>query len=167
MSSLTTEQFQKAREQFLTKKDVKEATAVLNKITTLINELAHDFNALNGGELAEYQMKLSGYKFYLADNVADLMNRSKYTDAYIKDYKAHNWNRISDEIKEIEGKVKNKELIENVLLQELKQDINDQIFYETEYQRAKLKSFAVDDILTAIVQRLAELKRQVEQSKQI
>lgn len=176
--SLALEQLQAARALFAQKSDIQEVEKMTRKVTNMINNLAtgnlpdappgtpgNGFNVLTGSDLSDYQMKLAGYKYYLADMIADLMNHSKYLEAYIKDYKAKSWNRVKDEIKEREGKVQNKEMIENELLLELSKDINEQIFYETEYQRLKLKSLAVDNILSAISQRLAELKRQMEVAK--
>jgi len=177
--SIAIEQMIKRRNVFSQKSDLAEVNKLMIKITQVVNNLAMGvlpdspqgtqgggFNILTGSELSEYQMKLSGYKYYLADLIADLMAKSRYLEAYIKDYRATNWARISDEITQRDGKVKNKEMIDNVLLQELSNDIEEQIFYEAEYQRVKLKSLALDDILTVIVQRIAELKKQVETSKQ-
>lgn len=150
---------------FLSNADVQKGAEVLSKITALVNHLGKNFNTLNGGELSEIQSKLAGYKFYLADHVADLMSKAEYHKAWLKDQRAQQWDTISDEIKATDGKVKNKEQIENILQINLSKEINDQLFYESEWQRFKLKSFAIDDILTAIVQRIAELKKQIDQSK--
>jgi flagellin-specific chaperone FliS len=158
------EQFQKAKEDFIKREDMQESNEVLNKITSIVNELAPNFNKLNGGDLSEYQLKLSGYKFYLADHVSELMAKSEYLKAHIKDQKAHLWMQIVEEIKEAEGKVRNKEQVENALIIQLESVINEQIFYEAEYQKVRFKSMAVDNILTAICQRVAELKRQIDQS---
>lgn len=159
--------FDLARKTFIERGDIKEGSSLLKKINTLVNELGEDFNALNGGDLSELQMKLAGYKFYLADYIADLTNKSEFLKAWLKDQRAIQWPEIIEMIKETEGKVKNKEQIENVLQINLRAEITEQLFYEAEAQRYKLKSFAVDDILTALVQRIAELKRQIGQSKQI
>lgn len=176
--SLALEKLEKTRAIFMKKSDVEKVNKLMIKVTSIVNNLAlgnlpnspegtqgNGFNTLTGGDLSEYQIKLAGYKFYMADMIADLLTRAKYLEAYIKDFKARNWNRVRDEITEREGKVKNKEMIENELLIELSTDIEEQIFYEAEYNRVKMKSFAVDDILTVIVQRIAELKKQIDQSK--
>jgi len=160
---LINQQFNKAKELFLLQEDIQEGVSIMKKITTLVNELAQSFVNLDGGSLSDYQMKLSGYKFYLADQIAELMAKSEYTKAWIKDQRAILWKDIEFQIKEAEGKIKNKEQIENALLISLRKEINDQIFYESQYQKLKLKSFAIDDILTVIVQRIAELKRQINQ----
>lgn len=176
--SLALDQLNARRTIFNQKSDLQEVNRLMVKVTQVVNNLAlgvlpdsppgskgEGFNILDGGELSEYQMKLSGYKYYMADLIADLLCKSRYLEAYIKDFKAKNWTRVSDEITERDGKVKNKELIENELLKELSPDIEEQIFYDSEHQRVKLKSFAIDDILTVLVQRLAEKKREIEQSK--
>jgi len=157
-------QFEISRKKFLVDNINIGAVESLKKVTNIINELAQNFNGKNGGELADCQIKLAGYKFYFADYIADLMNHSQYLSAYIKDYKAQHWNEVHNNIELKLGKVKNKELVENELLIQLKNEITDQLFYESEYNRIKLKSMAIDDILTAVVQRLAELKREASQS---
>jgi hypothetical protein len=178
--SLAIEKMNKARAVFMKKSELQEVERLVVKITNVVNNLAlgnlpnapagtkgGNFNTLTGTELSEYQMLLSGYKFYLADMIADLLMHSQYTQAYIKDYWARNWNRISDEIKEREGKVKNREMIENELTIVTAEEIEEQIFYESEHQRVKLKSFALDDILTVCVQRISELKRQIDTAKNV
>lgn len=163
--SISKENFQIAKSNFLQREELKDGSNVLQKITTLVNELGTTFNQLDGGALSEIQVKLSGYKFYLADHIADLMNKSEYLKAWIKEEKAIRWSDVSDTIIAEEGKVKNKEQIENMLLIQLSPEINEQIFYETEWTRYKMKSFSIDDILTSIVQRIASLKREQEQTK--
>ena len=118
--SLALDKLEKNRQIFLQKSEVVKVTKLMSKVTLIINNLAlgnlpespagtqgGGFEKLTGGELSQFQMKLSGYKFYMADMIADLMGQSKYLEAYIKDYKAHNWNRVKDEITERDGKVKN------------------------------------------------------------
>jgi hypothetical protein len=167
--SLSQDNFIKAKALFLQREDLKDGASVLNKVTILINELAKTFNELDGGALSEIQVKLSGYKFYLSDYIADLMNKSKYLDAWIKEEKAIRYDEMINIIKEEDPNIKNKEdikkKVDNLLLINLSPEINEQIFFEVEWQRYKMKSFAIDDILTSIVQRLAELKRQQEQSR--
>ena len=99
--------------------------------------------------------------------IGELQASAKFLDAYIKDYKARNWLRVQDEIKERDGKVKNKEMIDNELLQELTSDITKQIFYEAEYQKIRAKSHAIENVLTAIVQRISDRKREMEMAKSV
>jgi len=159
--------FNLAKKTFTEREDIKIGVELLKKINLLVNELGEGFNALNGGDLSEKQMKLAGYKFYLADYIADLTNKSEYLKAWLKDQRAIQWPEITATLIEAEGKVKNKEQIENILQINLREEINEQLFYEAEAQKYKLKSFAVDDILTALVQRIAEKKRELEQSRSL
>ena len=150
---------------FFMKDDVRENDEVMRKITNIINHLGKNFNTLNGGELAECQIKLAGFKFYLADGISNLMCKAEFYKAYLKEQRSKRWSEIETEIKDRDGRVKNKEQIENVLNQDLYNETNEQIFYEAEFYRAKIKSYAIDDILTCCVQRIAQLKREVESAK--
>lgn len=167
MSKIIIDKFNRASKDFLQKKDVLVGISLMEKVTSLVNELGESFSRMSGGELAERQMKLAGYKFYLAELIAEMMAKSEYLKAYCKDYKARRWKEVETEIKEEEGKVKNKEQIENVILKELYDEFNEQIFYEGEYQKLKLKSMALDDILTTLVQQIASKKREFEMTKQL
>jgi len=165
--SIVLEKFQTARDKFLADRQKENGNVVMNKITVLVNELGSNFNALNGGELAEIQMKLSGYKFYLVDYISDLNQTSEALKLYLKEIRATRWDEITEHIKAVEGKVKNKEQIENIIVTETLDIANDQILYENLYYKMKLKLSAIDDILTTVCQRVAELKRQIEQTKAI
>lgn len=176
--SLALEQFVKAQKVFKQQSDIAVINKTMVKVTMLVNNLmlgnlpdspkgtkGRGFAILTGDELSTFQTKLAGYKFYMADIIGELQGRSKFVEAYIKDYKAQNWLRVRDEITEREGKVKNKELIDNELVVELKDDINSQVFYEAEYQKIRAKSHAIENVLTAIVQRISELKRQKQMAE--
>jgi hypothetical protein len=159
------EKFKIDKDSFLSKEELKGGEEIIKKITETINELVANFNAFNGSELAEIQTRLAGYKFYLADCASTLMNKAEYWKSWIKDEKARRWPEVVDWIKETEGKVKNKEQVENTIQLQLTDIINEQIFYESEFYRYKMKSFALDDLLTAIVQQIASRKRELEQIK--
>lgn len=138
---------------------------VMAKVIDLVNELGQHFNELNGGELAEIQMKLAGYKFYLADYLADLNQHSEALKMHLKELRASKWDLITEQIRAVEGKVKNKEQVENVFILETLDIANEQIYFENMFYKYRMKISALDDILTAIVQRISELKRQIDQSK--
>lgn len=159
------EQFNKIKEQFDIERSKEDGNKIMSKVVILINELGQNFPLLNGGELSEIQMKLSGYKFYLADYVAELQRISESYKIEIKEQRAKRWDEITESIKAEKGKVSNKEQIENILILETRELQNQQTLYETMFYKYKLKLASIDDVLTAIVQRIAELKRQVEQSK--
>ena len=159
--------FNTAKEKFVAERNKEDGNAVMNKITALVNELGNNFNSFNGGELSEIQMKLSGYKFYLADYLSDLNQMSEALKLHLKEIRAIRWDEVTAEIKAVEGKVKNKEQIENIIVVETMEIAHDQILYENLYYKTKLKISALDDILTAIVQKIAEKKREIEQSKAI
>ena len=137
----------------------------MKKITALINELGSNFNGFNGGELAEMQMKLAGYKFYLVDYIASLNQISEALKLQAKETKAVRWDEVTADIKAIEGRVKNKEQIENVITIEVMPIMHEQILYENMFYKYRLKLDAINDISTALVQKIAERKREIEQSK--
>ena len=163
--SIILEGFQKARENFMSERLNEDGIDVMNKITALVNELGSEFNQKNGGELAEIQMKLAGYKFYLVDYVANLNQSSESLKLELKHIRAERWDKIMTDIKAVEGKVRNKEQIENVLTTETLTITREQILFENMYYRYKLKLSALDDILTAVVQQIASKKREFEQVK--
>ena len=165
--SIILEKFNQARDKFIAERQKEDGNAVMNKITALVNELGKDFNAFNGGELAEIQMKLSGYKFYVVEYVSDLNQTSEALKLHLKEIRAIRWNEVTAEIKAVEGKVKNKEQIENTIIAETLDIANDQILYENLYYRYRMKLSALDDILTCLVQQIASKKREIEQVKAI
>jgi hypothetical protein len=165
--SIIIEQFQKVKNKILEEQKGDSGNQVMNKVIVLVNELGQDFKTLNGGELSEIQMKLAGYKFYLADYLADLNQKSEALKMYLKQLKADRWDNITEQIRAIDGKVKNREQIENIFVTETLDIANEQILYENMFYKYRMKINAVDDILTAIVQRIAELKRQLENQKNL
>ena len=165
--NLILQKFQKAKEVFNKEHEKDQLSLIMQKIITLVNELGQHFNTLNGGELAEIQMKLAGYKFFIADEIAELQRISESFKMEMKEIKAKRWDEITEIIKAEKGKVSNKEQIENVLILETKNIAHQQILYETKYYQYKMKMSALDDILTAVVQQIASKKREVEMAKSI
>ena len=163
--SIALEQFKKTQEVFDVERNKDEGSKTMLKVIALVNELGANFSKIDGGELSDIQIKLAGYKFYLAVYVADLQRYSEALKIEIKETTAKRWDEISEVLIETKGKVKNKEEIQNVITMETKKMCNEQILYEGMYYKYKMKLYAVDDILTALVQRIAELKKQVEQAK--
>lgn len=143
----------------------EDGAKVMQKITELVNYLGVNFLTLNGGELAEIQIKLAGYMFHLSDYVAELNRISEALKMEMKEFRAKRWDEITELIKSEKGKVSNKEQVENVLILEMRDVANEQILYETQYYKYKLKMSSVNDILTACVQQIAQRKREVEQIK--
>lgn len=165
--SLILENFQRAKHQFDIERDKEDGSKVMKKIITMVNELGTNWNGFNGGELAEYQVKLAGYEFYLADYVAELNRISEQYKLEMKEIKAKRWDEIAETIKAERGKVQNKDQIENALVIETKELQTQQILYETLFFKYKLKLTALRDILTAIVQAIAQKKNELERSKAI
>jgi hypothetical protein len=164
---ITIEQFKKIKDRILDEQKDDTGNQVMQKVIALVNELGQNFNNLNGGELSEIQMKLAGYKFYLADYVADLNQHSEALKMLLKQLKAEKWDIITEQIRVAEGKVKNKEQIENIFITNTLDIANEQILYENLFFKYRLKLSALDDILTAIVQRISELKRQIENQRNL
>lgn len=174
----TLDKLKKLKKIFDTKSDAFKVYYLMAKVTKTINNLAigalpnapsgtpaNGFASLTGGDLAAYNVLLAGYKYHMADLIADLFCNSTYLKANIEEYKASNWQRVSDEITARDGRVKNVEMIRNQLLIELSNDITEQIFYEAEYKRVYNKSIAVQDMLTMITQRISVLRKEIEMSK--
>ena len=154
------EKYQLIKEEFYKERKEEDGYKVMQKITSIINHLGSSFLEYNGGELAEIRTKLLGYKFYLSDYICDLQRISESIKIELKEIKAKRWNEISEKIKAKDGKVKNKEQIENALVLETKDLQIKQILYETMYHSYKLKLGSVDDALSAIMQRVKELQKQ-------
>ena len=164
--SIVLEKFNEAQKKFSENDDVMTGKSIVKKIEMLINEIGSRFETMMGDEISEKQVKLCGYKFYLATSISDMLLKAKFLENYINVYKAENWNRIKCEIEDERGKVKNKEEIENQIIIEIKDTSEMKIFYNTEYEKLKTKSIATSEILTALCQKKAELSREIEQSKQ-
>ena len=156
------QKFNTAKKQFDIER-AKDEGNVMQKIITTVNDLGSNFSNLNGGELAEIQMKLAGYSFYLADYLADLQRISESLKMEMKEIKAQRWDEISEKIKAEKGKVKNKDQVENVLIIEMRDIAHEQILYETMWYKYKLKLNALNDILTCVVQQISAKKREMEQ----
>jgi hypothetical protein len=163
--SLIMEKFLEAKKQFDIDRSGDDGNKIMLAIIKLVNELGQNFSSLDGGSLAEIQMKLAGYKFYLSDYIADLQRISESLKMEVKELKAARWDQITDDIKAVKGKVSNKEQIENVLILETKELNQQQILYETMWYKYKLKLSALDDIITAVVQQIAQRKRDLELTK--
>jgi hypothetical protein len=165
--SLILQQFQEAKKVFDRERDSDDGNEVMKKVIALVNDLGQNWNSYNGGELAEKQMKLAGYEFYLSDYVSELNRISEQYKLEIKDIRARRWDEITEMIKSEKGKVQNKEQIENVLTIETKQLATDQILYESLFFKYKLKLNAIKDIITALVQRIKEKQNEQEVSRKI
>lgn len=159
------QKFQKIKQGFDNERKLEDGYKVMQKVIEIVNHLGTNFTTLNGGELAEIQMKLSGYKFYLSDYLADLQRISESFKIELKELRAKRWDEITEVIKAEKGKVSNKEQIENILILETREMMDNQILYETMYYKYRMKIAAIDDILTAIVQQIASKKREIEQVK--
>ena len=157
--------YNECKEQFLKERKEEDGYKTMLKVQEIVNKIGADFLALNGGDLAELRAKIIGYKFYLSDYIADLERTSESQKIELKEIKAQNWERISEEIKAKDGRVKNKEQIENELFLKTKEKQFTQILYQTTYSQYKLKISAINDVITAVTQRIAELKRDLENAK--
>jgi hypothetical protein len=157
--------FEEKKQEFYEERSSEDGAKIMLKATAIINEIGRRFLTLDGGELAEMQTKLIGYKFYLADYVSDLNRDSERLKLEMKERRARLWDDISERIRVKDGKVKNKEQIENVLTTDLMEIAQEQILYETFYNKYKLKMSAINDIITAIVQRISEKKMESETAR--
>jgi len=159
------EPFFKAKKIFEKDRSEEEGSKVMEKIITIVNYVGSNFSNIDGGELAEIQVKLAGYKFYLADYLKELNRRSEAAKIEIKNHRGRRWGAVTEDIKILDGKVKNKEQIENVINLETAEMANEQILFETMYYQYRLKLSALDDIITAVVQQIAQKKREFDLSQ--
>lgn len=159
------EKFKTAKNKFNKDRLSDSGCQVMQKIVKIVNDLGNNWNGYNGGDLAYLQMKLAGYKFYLIDYLSDLNRISEQLKLELKQIKAEQWDEISETIKAEKGKVQNKDQIENILVIKTREIQTKQILYETMYNQYRLKIYAIDDILTAIVQQIAMKKRELETVK--
>ncbi len=159
------EQFKESKKTFDKARAEEGGSKVMAKVHKIVDDLGTNWNNFDGGELAERQMKLAGYEFYLSDYISELNRISEQLKLEMKVIRADRWDDIAEEIKSEHGKVKNKDQIENVLVSETKELATAQILYETMYYKYKLKLQALKDIITCLVQRVAEKRREIELSK--
>jgi len=167
MMSLLQQQFLESKKQFDSERQNEDGFEVMNKIIKVVNELGKNWNTYNGGDLAEKQMKLAGYQFYLSDYISELNRISEQLKLEMKDIRAKRWDEISETIKAEKGKVQNKDQVENVLEIETKDIATQQILYETLFFKYKLKLSALKDIITALVQQISSKKDEIKLSKSI
>jgi hypothetical protein len=163
--SLILDKFLESKRQFDMERGREDGSMVMGKIIEIINDLGQNWNIYNGGELAERQMKLAGYEFYMADYIADLNRISEQLKLEMKEVRAKRWDEISELIRAEKGKVQNKDQIENILVIETKEIATQQILYETLFFKYKLKLAALKDIITALVQQISAKKNEVELSR--
>jgi len=155
--------FEEQKKVFDVEEKKEEGHKIMVKVAGIVNDVGNNFTTMNGGDLSENQSKLAGYKFHLADYTCELNRRYESLDLELKHIRATEWDRIAEEIKSKEGKVKNKEQIENVLIGLTSKIRSEKILYETLYYKYKLKISSIDSIIMAISQRIKELQKQLEQ----
>ena len=103
--SIIIEKFKKLKQGFDLERKTEDGYVVMSKVIELVNHLGTNFTTLNGGDLAEIQMKLAGYKFYLADYLADLQRISEFYKIELKEMRAKRWDEIAETIKAEKGKL--------------------------------------------------------------
>lgn len=156
------EQFESLRNDFLTEIGTLGIQKVVDSITGIVNKVGSRFLELDGGELSDAQIKLAGYKYYLSDVVSDFQRKAEYYSIEIKNIRATEWENVSGKIKTEKGKVSNKEQIENEILQITKESQIKKVLNENYHNNLKIKMSAMSEVITAITQRIAELKKQHE-----
>jgi len=155
--------FKEIQKEFLEHESTTDGGKIMEKVTEIIREIGANFLEMDGAALADAQSKLAGYKFFLADYIGDLNRMSEEYKLEIKTTKASKWDEVTEEIKAKEGRVKNKEQIDNAILLITQEKHYKQILHETLYYQYKLKISSIDSILTALTQRISELKKQMSQ----
>lgn len=156
--------FQEIKKEFNKKIENDAGSEAMLKITSIVNDVGNSFLTMNGGELAEAQLKLAGYRFYLSEYIVEINRTYEILKLEIKDIRAREWDVITEKIKAVEGKVKNKEQIENVLTLKTQKLQMEQMLYETLYYKYRSTISSIDSILTAIVQRISGIKREMEKT---
>jgi len=155
--------FEEIKKEFQENESKTDGWKIMAKVTDIIRDIGANFLEMDGAALADAQSKLAGYKFFLADYISDLNRLSEEYKLQIKTTKASKWDEVTEEIKAKDGRVKNKEQIDNVILLMTQETHYLQILHETLYYQYKLKISSIDSILTAITQRISELKKQMTQ----
>lgn len=135
----------------------------MKKVSEIINFLWMNFENIEWWGLSRLQIKLSWYKFYLADFVPRLHEQWEYYSSMIKSIKASSWEIVSKEITAKKGRVSNKEQIENEIFIINEDNLARSLIYSSMHYKYKIKISAINDVITSITQRLAELKRQMSQ----
>jgi len=150
------------KNKFEEERSKEDGHQIMRKAISIINDVGSRFLEMDGDELYQSKTKLVGYKFYLSDYLFDLKRISESKKIELKNIRAKKWDEISEEIKAKEGKVKNKEQIENILEIETEDLQHEQILYDALYYNYKLKVSAIDDVLMAISQRTKELQNNIQ-----
>jgi len=135
----------------------------MGKITEIVRDLGQNFKSYDGGTLSEYQYKLAGYKFFLADYVADVEGIAKSLKLEIKQTMASRWADVTEDLIANNGKVKNKQEVENVIDQETHELQQSQLLFETMFYKYKLKISAINDIITTLTMQISNLKTEMKQ----
>lgn len=149
---------------FYKEREKDQGYKTMKKADAIVYDLQKNFNDYDGGTLSELQIELAGIKFFLSDYVANIERTSESLKLELKKIKADRWEEISVKIKVEQGKVKNKQQIENKLLQETYELQQAQVLFETFYYQFKLKLSAINDILTAIIQKISSLREELRQT---
>lgn len=155
--------YQETKIKFEKEREQEDGYQIMQKVVKIINDIGNRFISMDAGELSDVRTKLAGYKFYLADYTHELSRMSKSIHIELKGIRASEWDRITEEIKAVDGKVRNKEQIENVLHLDTQEQQYTEMLYETMFNKYKLKLSAVDDVLMAITQRIKELQKELDQ----
>lgn len=140
--------------------EYKTEIETFKKIAKMVYDLGSNFLTYNAWELADKQFKLAWYKFYLSDFVSDLNRISESFKLKMKEFKANEWQPTYDKIVKERWKVSNREQVENLLLSRMIDLLETQSEYESMYYKYKMKLSAVDDILTALAQRIKSLQNE-------
>ncbi len=156
------EKYWKIKEEFVAKMREEEWYKTFEIVSSIISRLWTKFSTMNGWELSAVQLKLAWYKYFLSEYVSEYQRLAEFHSMERKNYKAWMWQSVSDTIKARDGKVSNKEQIENEILLQTEEIQCNEILYENYYNNFKIKMSAMNDIITACTMRISALKRDLE-----
>lgn len=156
------EKYWKIKDEFTDRMKTEEGYKTFEIVSAIISKLGSKFSVMNGWELSAVQLKLAGYKYFLSEYVSEYQRLAEFYSLERKNYKAGMWQSVSDTIKARDGKVSNKEQIENEIQIQTEELQCNEILYENYYNNFKIKMSAMNDIMTSITQRIAALKRELD-----
>lgn len=156
------ERYNAIKDEFVSRMKDEEWYKTFEIVSTIISKLGSKFSVMNWWELSAVQLKLAGYKYFLSEYVSEYQRLAEFHSMERKNFKAWMWQSVSDTIKARDGKVSNKEQIENEILLQTEEIQCNEILYENYYNNFKIKMSAMNDVITCITMKISALKRDIE-----
>lgn len=149
-------------------KDRSEETGskIMTEVSSIMDYTGKHFLELDGDDLHRCRLKLIGFKFNLSDYLCELDRMSKMLVINSKEEKSSLRKEISDKITLDKGKPASMIEIEKELEVAVLALTSEAMLYESMYYKYRIKISAIDDVISAIMQRVKELTAQAYDSRQ-